>query len=132
MGRRRVFWDPTGQRFGLPTFPWKMAPGHLATKRQLAADGLRPGGQQVCAQVMWHTRRGGRAAGVPKNIGVAYLYDRALAKPKRKPTEAQWEAIAKALRARRICPECEVEKDYCLPRRYGVCPDCHERTEAAR
>ncbi|MER7369666.1 RRQRL motif-containing zinc-binding protein [Nonomuraea wenchangensis] len=132
MSRARMpFWDPEGSRHGgLPTYPWRMAPSHLATKRQLAADGLRPGGQPVCAQVMWRTRsHGGRAAGVPATIGVAYLYDRALAKPKRQPTAAQREAIAKALRARRICPECQVERDYCLPRRYGVCLDCHERPE---
>ncbi|MEU8364932.1 RRQRL motif-containing zinc-binding protein [Nonomuraea sp. NPDC048882] len=126
---RLPFWDPSGSRHGgLPTYPWQMAPPGLATKRQLAADGLRPGGQPVCAQVMWRTTtNGGRAAGVAGNVGVAYLYDRALAKPKRKPSPAQLEAIAKALRARRLCPQCGIEKDYCLPKRYGVCLDCHEQ-----
>ncbi|MEU4235388.1 RRQRL motif-containing zinc-binding protein [Nonomuraea sp. NPDC026600] len=129
MSRARApmpFWDPDGSRFGgVPTYPWRMAPDNLATKRQLAADGLRPGGQQVCAQIMWRTRRTSGARGVPRGIAVAYLYDRELAKPKREPSEAQLEAIGKALRARRICPDCSIEQPYCLPRRYGACQDCH-------
>ncbi|SBW21072.1 hypothetical protein FDG2_1887 [Candidatus Protofrankia californiensis] len=39
---RRTFLDPAGERFGLPTFPWRMAPDNLHTRRQLAAMGLRP------------------------------------------------------------------------------------------
>ncbi|MDR8415076.1 hypothetical protein MTP10_40895 [Nonomuraea sp. 3-1Str] len=121
MGRARMpFWDPDGQRHGgIPTYPWQMAPAGLATYRQLAAAGLRPGGQPVCAQIMWRSRRS------KTGVRVAYLYELALAKPKRTPTEAQREAIAKALRARRICPDCGVEQPYCLPRRYGACLDCH-------
>lgn len=62
----------------------------MKTRRQLAALGLRPGGQAPVAQILW--RKGGR---------VAYLYDIALALPKRKPTAKQLDALAKALRARR-------------------------------
>ncbi|GAA2414597.1 hypothetical protein GCM10010404_85900 [Nonomuraea africana] len=89
-GTRVLFYDPTGRQYGLPTYPWKWAPKHLKTRRQLAALGLRPGGQAPVAQILW--RKGGR---------VAYLYDIARALPKRKPTGKQLDALAKALRARR-------------------------------
>ena len=57
------FYDPDGSRYGLPTYPYHWAPRHLATIRQLRARGLRPGGQQPAAQILW--RKGRR---------VAYLY----------------------------------------------------------
>jgi hypothetical protein len=88
-GTRVVFYDPTGSRFGLPTYPWKWAPKNLKTRRQLAALGLRPGGQAPIAQILW--RKGGRRA---------YLYDITRALPKRKPTGKQLDALDKALRAR--------------------------------
>lgn len=110
-----AFYDPRGERYGIPTFPWRMAPPHLATRRQLAALGLRPGGQQVVAQVLWRRRRG---------LGVAYLYDIRLALPKRTPTAAQLAALAKALAARRTCPRCGIDRGYVLPRRIGACLQC--------
>ncbi|MET8140018.1 RRQRL motif-containing zinc-binding protein [Sphaerisporangium sp. NPDC005288] len=120
MSRARVpFWDPEGKRYGTPTYPWRMAPDGLATYRQLRAAGLRPGGQGVQAQLMWRSRR------ASKGVRVAYLYRLDLAKPRRTPTEAQLEAIEKALQARRTCPDCGVEQPYCLPTRYGACLDCH-------
>ena len=33
------FYDPDGTRYGLPTYPYHWAPGHLATVRQLRARG---------------------------------------------------------------------------------------------
>jgi hypothetical protein len=108
-----VFYDPTGERYGLPTYPFKMAPSGLATVRQLRADGLRPGGQDVAAQLMW--RKGKR---------VAYLYRLDLAKPKRSATPAQLAALDKALTARRTCPDCGQLKPYYIPRRTGACLDC--------
>jgi hypothetical protein len=39
--------DPEGERFGIPTYPWRYAPEGLATRRQLRSQGLRPGGQDV-------------------------------------------------------------------------------------
>ncbi|AVT41588.1 hypothetical protein C6W10_17965 [Plantactinospora sp. BB1] len=111
------FYDPTGNRYGFPTFPYRGAPEHLATVRQLRADGLRPGGHDPIAQILWRHRRQRR---------VAYLYDRRLAKPKRTATPAQQAAIAAALLARRTCPECEQVKPYYIPRRYGECLDCHQ------
>ncbi len=91
-----------------------MAPEGLATLRQLRAAGLRPGGHDPVAQILWS--RGKR---------VAYLYRLDWAKPKRVATPAQREAIAKALRARRTCRYCDQVKDYYIPRRYGCCLDCH-------
>src|SRR5487761_1547629 len=103
------FYDPDGDRHGLPT------------SRQLRARGLRPGGQRIAAQILWRHRKRPR---------VAYLYREDLAKPKRTATPAQLIAIGKALRARRTCPACRQEKDYYIPRSLGECNDCHDRWAA--
>ena len=108
-----TFYDPTGARYGLPTYPYKFAPAGLATTRQLRAQGLRPGGQDVAAQILW--RRGTRKA---------HLYRIDLALPKRVATAAQRAALDKAMRARRTCPTCGQVKNYCIPRRHGECIDC--------
>ena len=110
------FYDPDGSRYGLPTYPYRWAPRELLTARQLRALGLRPGGQQPTAQIIW--RRGKR---------VAYLYNTDLALPKRTATPAQLTAIAAALRARRTCRSCGQEKPYCIPRSRGECNDCAGR-----
>ena len=107
------FYDPDGRRFGIPTYPYHWAPKGLLTIRQLRARGLRPGGQQPAAQILW--RRG---------LRVAYLYRTDLALSRRQVTPAQLAAIGKALAARRTCPACGTEKPYCLPRSTGVCNDC--------
>jgi hypothetical protein len=107
------FYDPDGRRYGIPTYPYHWAPKHLLTLRQLNARGLRPGGQQPTAQILW--RHG---------LRVAYLYRTDLALPKRSATPAQLTAIAKALTARRTCPACGTQKPYCIPRSTGQCNDC--------
>jgi hypothetical protein len=107
------FYDPDGTRYGFPTFGYHGAPTGLATRRQLRADGLRPNGQPVLAQILW--RKGKR---------VAYLYRRDLAAPKRTATPAQLRAIARALTARRTCRHCGRLRDYYIPRRSGACLDC--------
>jgi hypothetical protein len=107
------FYDPDGDRYGIPTYPYRWAPDGLLTARQLRAQGLRPGGQDVAAQILW--RRGTR---------VAYLYRADAAKPKRTATPAQLAAIEAALRARRTCESCGEEKSYYIPRRWGECLDC--------
>ena len=96
-----------------PPTPTGGHPPGLLTTRQLRARGLRPGGQDIAAQILW--RRGKR---------VAYLYREDLAKPKRQATPAQLAAIDRALRARRTCPACGTEKPYCIPRSTGECNDC--------
>jgi len=108
------FYDPTGARHGLPTYPYRFAPDGLATIRQLRDQCLRPGGQPITAQILW--RKGKR---------VAYLYRVDLAKPARLATPAQLAAIHRALKARRTCPTCRREKPYYIPRRTGECLDCH-------
>jgi hypothetical protein len=112
------FYDPDGERYGLPTYPYHWAPDGLLTVRQLRTKGLRPGGQDIAAQILWRHRRHRR---------VAYLYREDQAKPKRQATTAQLAAIAKALKARRICPTCGHEKPYCIPRSKGECNDCAAR-----
>jgi hypothetical protein len=110
------FYDPDGRRYGIPTHPYRWAPKHLYTARQLRAQGLRPGGQAPTAQIRW--RRG---------LRVAYLYRADLALPRRQATPAQRAAIAKALAARRTCPACGAEKPYYIPRSLGECLDCTGR-----
>src|SRR4051812_18016559 len=109
----RVFWDPTGSEFGIPTYPYRMAPRALATRRQLTALGLRPAGQDVQAQIV--RRRGKR---------VAHLYPVELPKPKRTPAAAQLPALERAMKARRTCPRCLRDIGYCLRKRWPACLDC--------
>lgn len=109
------FYDPHGTRHGMPTYPYRNAPTEYATRRQLRAAKLRPGGQPIAAQILW--RHKGRKR-------VAYLYEIARAKAKRTATPAQLAAIDKALQARRTCRTCTQVKGYYIPRRYGECLDC--------
>ncbi|WP_455908164.1 RRQRL motif-containing zinc-binding protein, partial [Streptomyces erythrochromogenes] len=80
----------------LPVYRWRLAPDGLATRRQLRALGLRPGGQDVVAQVERPRRRRGPL--------VAYLYRIDRARPVRPMTERRAAALAKANAARRWCP----------------------------
>ncbi|NAS23921.1 hypothetical protein GT755_19780 [Herbidospora sp. NEAU-GS84] len=116
---RATFFDPTGNRYGIPTYPWRIAPPHLLTLRQLAARGLRPGGQDVQAQVMWRSHRHGAPG-----VRVAFLYDVRFALPKRTATPRQLAALAKANAARRTCPDCRKDAGYVLPRHLGTCLNC--------
>jgi hypothetical protein len=94
-------------------FKFRLAPAGLATRRQLSACGLRPGGAQPVASLSW--RRGRR---------IAYLYDVTAAVPKRPMTPAKWTALDQAMRARRTCPDCGADAGYVIPTRYGRCVDC--------
>ncbi|MFE4828351.1 RRQRL motif-containing zinc-binding protein [Streptomyces sp. NPDC056672] len=117
------FWDPDGDLYGIPTYPFRMAPPGLATRRQLRAQGLRPGGQHAAAQLLWFSNRY-RRPGSPPTIRVAYLYrlDRAL--PVRPMTPGKRAALDKAMAARRICPECRSDAGYCIPTSLGMCVTC--------
>lgn len=119
--------DPEGARHGgLPTFPWRCAPAGLATRRQLAAAGLRPNGQPIAGQVCWTSRRySGRRQ---SRTRFAYLYRVDLAAARREPSVAQLVALAKADAARRTCPTCRRTAGYVIPRSLGECLDCAERT----
>ena len=117
-GRRSVrdeFYDPGGQRYGLPTYPFRWAPPGWLTRRQLRAEGLRPGGQQPAGQLLWK-HRGKRR--------VAYLYLRSLALPVRPMTPAKQRAICAALCARMTCPRCGWWRPYCIPTSVGYCNEC--------
>ena len=109
------FYDPTGERFGIPTYPYRWAPDGLLTRRQLTALGMRPGPQPVAAQILWWNGR-----------RVAYLYRLDLALPKRTPTPAQRVALAKARKARRTCSTCGQVKPYYIPTSLGECLPCAE------
>ncbi len=113
-----AYYDPEGQRYGLPTYPYHWAPDGLLTARQLRAKGLRPGGQDIAAQILWRHRKQRR---------VAYLFREELGKPKRHATTPQLIGIGKALRARCTCPTCGTEKPYYIPRSRGECNDCADR-----
>jgi len=116
---RAAFYDPDGARYGIPTFWWRGAPSVYATRRQLRERGLRPGGQPIAAQILWHGVGGTRAA---------YLYRLDLARPKRTATPAQLRALAAAMRARRTCPTCRIVRPYIIPRSLGECLTCTEDT----
>ncbi|AZQ72768.1 hypothetical protein EKH77_17445 [Streptomyces luteoverticillatus] len=112
------FYDPTGDRYGIPTFPFRLAPDGLATRRQLRALGLRPGGQPVAAQTLWRSRR------CRTGVRAAYLYRIDAAMPVRPMTPGRWAALGKALAARRTCPACGRDAGYCIPSSLGVCVAC--------
>ncbi|CAL9473865.1 RRQRL motif-containing zinc-binding protein [Streptomyces sp. enrichment culture] len=108
--------DPDGERFGIPTYPWRCAPDGLATRRQLRSRGLRPGGQDVVAQTLRPRRR--------REPLTAYLYriDRAL--PVRPMTPGMWRAHAAMMRTRRRCPKCCRDAGYAIPASLGMCVTC--------
>lgn len=120
-----IAFDPIGVRYGIPTFPWRLAPDGLATRRQLRKRGLRPGGQEPVAQVMW---RSCRARG---GVRVAYLYVVALALPVRPMTPGRARALAAAMLARRTCPECGRDAGYVIPTSLGMCVPCDTALVAA-
>ncbi|WP_406722634.1 hypothetical protein OG968_18475 [Streptomyces althioticus] len=100
----------------VPVYRWRLAPDGLAMRRQLRALGLRPGGQDVAAQLERPRRR--------REPLVAYLYLIEQAKPIRPMTPAKRAALAKANAARRICPECRRDAGYVIPPSLGMCTPC--------
>ncbi|WP_329307846.1 hypothetical protein OG322_41435 (plasmid) [Streptomyces sp. NBC_01260] len=116
------FFDPEGKEFGIPTFPRKLAPEGLATRRQLRSKGLRPNGQPVIAQILWLGRRDPLTRVRP--VRAAYLYRLDLAAPVRPMTPGRARAVAAMMRARRTCPLCAVTFPYVIPTSLGCCPGC--------
>ncbi|MFJ4711281.1 RRQRL motif-containing zinc-binding protein [Streptomyces sp. NPDC088785] len=102
----------------LPVYRWRLAPDGLATRRQLRARGLRPGGQDVAAQIERSRRRRGPL--------VAYLYRVDQALPVRPMTPARWAALDRANTAKRTCPECRRDAGYIIPVSLGMCVPCHD------
>ncbi|MEV5786724.1 RRQRL motif-containing zinc-binding protein [Streptomyces sp. NPDC052287] len=86
----------------------------LATRRQLRALDLSPGGQEPVARLIC---RGGNRW--------AWLYRVDLAVPKRTPSLAQEMALDRAMAARQTCPKCRNRYYVCLPlRTQGHCDPC--------
>jgi hypothetical protein len=77
----------------IPTYQWRTAPSHLRTRRQLAAQGLRPNGQDIAGKLPF--RRYGQEQ-------VAHLFDINLAARKREATPAQLAAVEKATREHQL------------------------------
>ncbi|MFE7583105.1 RRQRL motif-containing zinc-binding protein [Streptomyces gardneri] len=100
----------------LPVYRWRLAPEGLATRRQLRAMGLRPGGQDVAAELERPRRR--------REPLVAYLYRIDLARPVRPMTPARWAALAAANAAQQVCPECGRDAGYRIPTSLGMCTPC--------
>lgn len=126
MAARLRFFDPTGARYGMPTYPWGLAPDGYATRRQLRARGLRPGGQDITAQVLWTSRRHGG------QVRAAYLFRTDRAKPVRPMTPGKWAALAAANTARRTCPACRLDRGYVIPTTLGTCVPCNQTTTGHR
>lgn len=117
-GRKSIFvefYDPPGLKFGMPTYPWRAAPDGWLTRRQLADEGLRPGGQLPVGQIICR-RRGKRCVG--------YLYLRSLALPKHPMTPAMWHRHYAMMAARQTCPECDGLRAYVIPTSIGMCNEC--------
>ncbi|MFF2477069.1 RRQRL motif-containing zinc-binding protein [Streptomyces sp. NPDC058066] len=100
----------------LPVYRWRLAPDGLAARRQLRALGLRPGGQDVAAQIKRPRRRRGPL--------VAYLYRIDCALPVRPMTAGRWAALDRANTARRTCPQCRRDAGYVIPPTLGTCTTC--------
>ncbi|MGH3737126.1 MAG: RRQRL motif-containing zinc-binding protein [Micromonosporaceae bacterium] len=121
----RICYDPDGRHYGVPVYLWRGAPDGVATRRQLAAMQLRPGGQDPVAMVLRPRRRR------PAEPLVAYLYRVDLARPKRQVTAAMRAAVQTAVAARRVCGTCERRLTYIPPKSTGYrCWDCHEAGKA--
>jgi hypothetical protein len=108
-GKYAFGWD----HHGTPVFRFKWAPGGLATRRQLRAMRMCPGGHEPYAFLAW--RNGQRWA---------YLYRLDLARPSRIASPAQLNALDKAMEARRRCKLCGLVADYCIPTSDGRCVEC--------
>ncbi|MEV7238038.1 RRQRL motif-containing zinc-binding protein [Streptomyces sp. NPDC051020] len=106
-----------------PEYAWNSAPTDLlATRRQLRAAGLRPGGHGPVAQL-----RCRRCSYQPHAActHLAWLYRIDLAKPKIPMTLAKEAALDRAMATRTTCPVCQVRFDYCLPlKTLGSCWPC--------
>lgn len=126
-GIRPDFDDNEGAKHGgLPTYPYRAAPGGYATRRQLRKNGLQPARQPVRAQIRWKHHGPSRQSGTKQQERVAHLFLVSEAKPKKPPTAGQQKAVEAMLRARRTCKSCGQEKAYYIPRSRGECNECAE------
>jgi len=118
---------PVGGRTDeLSIYQWGAAPDGLATRRQLAARGLRPGGQAPVGQLQRPRRRR------PDTPLVAYLYRLDQAKPQRRLTPALLAAVWTAARSRQRCETCGRTDLGYVPRQAAPCWDCMGLPQADR
>jgi hypothetical protein len=103
---------------GLPVFGWGEAPPTLLTRAQLRAVGLRPGGADPVALLVFRHFKPYRRE------TVAELFSVERAKERRTPTPSQRRAIAAALRAPRICQTCRTDVGYYVPTSTRQCWTC--------
>lgn len=123
-------YDPSGERYGLPTYPLGLglAPEGLATRRQLREAGLRPGGQDPVAQLAWTSRRYAMRPSDPGRLPLPHRPG-----PAGPPDDPRRQrALAAAMRARRTCPTCTTVQPYCIPRSLGECLTCADRAAETR
>jgi hypothetical protein len=85
----------------------------------LASIGLTPGRQYPRGEIRWKWNRRKRTF-----TRFAVLYSITDARPKRPATPRQLAALALAMTARRTCPDCGIEADYCIPTSQGRCVPC--------
>ncbi|MGW6684999.1 RRQRL motif-containing zinc-binding protein [[Kitasatospora] papulosa] len=122
--------DPyaTGPSAIIDTFDWQASPDGLATRRQLRALGLRPGGHDPVAQLRCRACRTKPARTCTR---MAYLYRIDLALPVRPMTLAKEAALDRAMAKRSTCPKCHRRFHHCLPlRTIGSCLECYDGTPA--
>ena len=130
MGSRQFPWDlrpvpwsdlpeyTRGTQDGVILLSYGIAPrDKLATRRQLRALGLRPGGQEPVALLYFRCRPAAK-------LVFAELFLIEHAKPVRPMTEAMWRAVRKALAARRTCRQCGELCSVELPRSNRICEPC--------
>lgn len=120
--------DPHAEHHPIPTYRWRNAPAGLATRRQLAALGLRKGGQDPVAQMLRpRVRR-------PTQPLTAYLYDIGKAKPQFTKTPAKLAAVWTAAHSRKQCtgPCARRWPALTYVPRDGICEDCRDTTTANR
>ncbi|MEU1122007.1 RRQRL motif-containing zinc-binding protein [Streptomyces sp. NPDC005899] len=112
----------------IETFDWQASPNGLATRRQLRALGLRPGGHDPVAQLRCRACLTKPARTCTR---MAYLYRIDLALPVRPMTLAKEAALDRAMAKRTTCPRCLRRYHFCLPlRTIGSCLECHDGTPA--
>lgn len=107
-----------GKWHGKPLLSHSIAPRHLlATRRQLRANNLRPGGQDPVAFLYFRCHKAAKTV-------FANLYLIAEAKPVRPMTPARHAALGKAMAARRTCRECGDTGRAELPKAHRTCEAC--------
>ncbi|AXK34674.1 hypothetical protein DVA86_20495 [Streptomyces armeniacus] len=115
---------------GIPEYDRDSCPAHLVTRRQMRDRNLSPGGHEPVA-VLRCKHCSYRPQWSCNHPVRAWLYDLALARPKRVPTLAQERALDQAMAARQTCPNCSRRYVFCLPlKSLGSCLECHDGTPA--